>query len=734
MLGFKHGRATSLRRDQRTLTIEDWVGEGGVREDDAWRFLFHFHDPLRPRETAGLGAGPVRFSSSMTWMHDPAQRWSWPWARRMYYAALTEEDPVRRDAMWADLFRALGQMMHLVVDASVPEHTRNDMHPLGAMKVENSYERWVGRQHEANPTQEAAFVAKYFGAPIGFAEELLAVGAAAVEPAELLPVARLIDADRYTGANPGVTVGADVRSPLGVGLAEIANANFFSEDTLRGQYPSPTDAGLIPVNLTTPLGKVRRYFSRPAGQGLLPANPLKAECASDALHLRAVPAGRPPYPCVDPLVWNQVAAHMLPRAVGYARGVLDYFFRGSLAVTDVSWDDSGVRMDIWNTSRDAMDGVFEIWARHDPDTPAERRTKLATIGEGERILLEPGYPNTFAGIRIPADARSSAKHVLVFRGRLGEEEDAVVAQVFTVPHIDVQQTTYSAETELVCPEPTTVSAPTPHPKTTVTVVSGAHRCEWRIVGHRVTGTLVTNMPIDMATTDPEPIVARIEARWGGAADPVPLVIDGRSVGGAWIRQGSEPDPRTFELLDPTARPVFGTLALVVTDTGGRQIVFPMARILSAVVAHEKMMVLDNRAPAGPVLVASRRSALALLSFDVAAYFETVTHSGFAAPLWAASQREFGNYAMSEGLFVSGGVFLQMEIDDFRTFAASEPSSAFYDSIVLTSPHPDGPTYTWDAEVRRIYQPMEREFLRAFVTATPVAFPVRLTGAGAAGTQ
>ena len=73
-------------------------------------------------------------------MHDRAQLWSWPSARVRYYQALTEADPVIREALWADLFRALGQVMHLVVDASVPEHTRNDMHPFGAVKLGNSYE------------------------------------------------------------------------------------------------------------------------------------------------------------------------------------------------------------------------------------------------------------------------------------------------------------------------------------------------------------------------------------------------------------------------------------------------------------------------------------------------------------------------------------------------------------------------------------------------------------------
>jgi len=721
-LGFRAGNTTLLRSGVELRQINQWIAEGGEREDDAFRFLFHFHDPLQPVDRSGLGLGPARFASSLNWMHDPAQFWSWPSARILYYNALTEVDPARRDALWADLFRAVGQIMHLVVDASVPEHTRNDIHPLGAMKLENSYERWVAEQHGGGGASEAAFVAKYLALPVGFLHE----GRAAPPT--------LIDADRYDGSNPRVTVGADSRAPVSAGLAEISNANFFSEDTLRGQYPSPTDAGLIAINLATPHGKVRRYFSRPTGQGLLPANPLKAECASDAMSLRGVPGGRAPYPCVDPLVWNQVAMHMLPRAVGYARGVLDYFFRGSLAVTDVTWDASGVRMDVWNTSDEEMEGVFEIWARHAPDSPRERRTKLATLGSGERIRLAPGDLYTFDRIAIPSDARATARHVLVFRGRLGTEDGAVAAQVFTVPHVDIRQTTYAATTEFFCAAPVGFST-APAANTTVTIRNDAHSCAWRIVAHHVTGTLATNMPVDPATTHPEPILAKIEARWTGDANPVPLVVDGRSVGRTWLRQGSEPDPTTFEIHDPTVRVWTRPLALVVTYTSGRQAVFRMVRIISAGVTHEKMMLLDNRTPPGTVLVASRRSATAFLSLDLALQFETVAHSGFTAPLSGATNREFGSSSIGEGTVAERQIFLQMEVDDFQTFSAlAAAAQTAYDSIELKSPHPDGPTYGWDAEVRRIYQPMEREFLRAFVTTAPVPFTVRLTGAGLAGTQ
>ena len=283
-------------------------------------------------------------------------------------------------------------------------------------------------------------MARFLSAPIGFGPDILQLLAPSSEHIAKVPVARLIDADRYDGSNPGVTANpGDSRASVSVGIAEIANANFYSENTFRGGYPSPTDQGLIRVNLDTPLGRVRRYLSRPAGLGLLPANPLRAECASDAY------GGAPtPYPCMDGVVWNQVAAHMLPRAVGYASGVLDYFFRGALSVTGVAWAPSGITLRVRNDGAEEMEGTFEVFARHQPGSAAERRTRLACWKTGNRFCSARARKGG-STLPIPPDIVASAAHVLVFKGRLGLEEEAVVSQVFTVPYAEVRQTSYLAD-------------------------------------------------------------------------------------------------------------------------------------------------------------------------------------------------------------------------------------------------------------------------------------------------
>jgi hypothetical protein len=732
--GFPGGSETKLH----ARTIREWIEEGGIREDDFLRFLRHFHDPLKPWDTAGLDFVIDRHDSSVRWMQERNQGgldtsgfWSWHDARRLYYQALVEPDAKYREALWADLFRALGQIMHLVVDASVPEHVRNDMHPVGGLTLTSSYEYWVSRQHPTPPLEDA-FVARFLSAPIGFIPDILQLLAPSGEHIAKVPVARLIDADRYDGSNPGVTAHPiDPRAPVSAGLAEIANANFYSENTFRTVYPSPTDQGLIRINLDTPLGRVRRYLSRPASLGLLPANPLRAECASDAY------GGAPtPYPCMDGAVWNQVAAHMLPRAVGYASGVLDYFFRGAISVTRVEWTASGITLRVRNDGTEEMEGTFEVFARHQPGSAVERRTRLAVLEDGEPVLLGPGEEWWF-DLAVPPDIVPAAAHVLVFKGRLGLEEDAVVGQVFTVPYVEVRQTRYDADLTPSCERrpPSVVSPPYPSGVTT-TIQSESMRCEWRVVNHRVSGEFETNTWRDPETGRREPIIDRIEAEWigGDVQGPAPLTLDGMPVGSMWQRTGDEPDPATFAVVDPVDRGR-SYLFLTVTYVDGAQVMAQQAIFTWPVSSHGKQLVLDNRNPSSPqYLVVSTRSVSGLVAYNWATtgqmlqpLFEPVSHGGRPAPSDQHTERRFGgSRVFREGLTISQESYSDAAIDDFEVFASGDPAFARYAALEpLVSPHPNGPVYPPVAEVRRVYQPMEREFLRAFVTADPQPYVVSL---------
>lgn len=90
---------------------------GSQEEDNDFRWLQHFYDPLYNR---GLtAAGWSRLSSKQWATADGAQDFTWRAGIDAY---------ARGDSHAA--FLVLGHILHLLEDASVPEHTRNDLHPM----------------------------------------------------------------------------------------------------------------------------------------------------------------------------------------------------------------------------------------------------------------------------------------------------------------------------------------------------------------------------------------------------------------------------------------------------------------------------------------------------------------------------------------------------------------------------------------------------------------------------
>lgn len=431
----------------------EWLGEGGVREDEGGvlsvvlgttRFFRHFHDPLYQAD--GSGRGPwaqagLRYrgqhESSIRWMQRPDQdaqapgtgNWSWQDARRHYLNALTRatrEDRGNeegRDKAFADTFRALGQVMHLVVDASVPEHVRNDAHPLGF--IFGNYEYWVSNQH-AESRAESTFIATYLSNPISFDPVILQQPTG--DTLASVPIARLIDTDTYKGLEngPNVTLG------FAIGIAEFANANFFSEDTgalpegtETPPYPFPNSKALVPSEHPAPkTGRVRAYYRKGEGDGL-PVDPVLAECVLDEpAQVEGIFEPRL-YACVDENVWAQTAQAMLPRAVGYARGVLDYFFRGQFEVTLSANPANPAQQELKATNRSMEPlgpGTLTLYAE---DVNGLRQPVLGAA----LTLTEPVAPDTALPVLTFTPPAEAKRVVLVFEGTLGEEAGAVVGKV-----------------------------------------------------------------------------------------------------------------------------------------------------------------------------------------------------------------------------------------------------------------------------------------------------------------
>lgn len=465
----------------QSWAVFDWLGNGGVQEDrpgsltdyvsfKPTRSVKHFHNPLKsPWDNAGLNdyiriptPSPPYFKdlnftdqSSILWAQnqnqDPGGTWSWHEARKYYYTALTGRDTggnvvapkkENRDPYFAKTFRALGQLMHLVHDASVPEHVRNDIHILPA------YEAMV-EEFRTNRMKYPLLWDSFLASPVAFDKSILDI--ISTHPSASVPISRIIDTDLYNGNNPDLTR-TNSSSGQPVGIAEYTNANFFSPDTMftdgfdpedRHYFPYPRRASAIrwkdDTNKRNYLGKAEEgdavdhlaieswfYFYR---QRYFPQ------------YTKYLPVG------FDGKCYEEYASKLIPRAVGYSAGLLNYFFRGKLGVEETGVTPSGeVEITITNLSEEPLvDGVFELY--YDNENGERIKLKLGT-SEVKGLQKEAPFTTSF---RRPPDIETGKEdeYMLVYKGQLGNEvktegsEGAVIGKYGFIGRVLPVMATYS---------------------------------------------------------------------------------------------------------------------------------------------------------------------------------------------------------------------------------------------------------------------------------------------------
>lgn len=135
---------------------KNWVISGSIEEDKSPRWLNHFYDPVFERglqaESVGisgyLAKNWAQFSSYQTispsnignlWSgKGPVISGSW-WGDFSYEAAIKDYSKNKEKESYV----ALGHILHLIEDMTVPEHTRNDLHPGGSENLISFYENWT---------------------------------------------------------------------------------------------------------------------------------------------------------------------------------------------------------------------------------------------------------------------------------------------------------------------------------------------------------------------------------------------------------------------------------------------------------------------------------------------------------------------------------------------------------------------------------------------------------------
>ncbi len=110
----------------------------------SWRFLNHFLDGVTFQ---GFNLGLLGAPSDVWASTQASNVFNWDRARTHFVASLTEQLPADREAHRVDLFRSLGQVLHLIQDAHQPSHTRDDSHSNHVLVPDgySALEVWAAR-------------------------------------------------------------------------------------------------------------------------------------------------------------------------------------------------------------------------------------------------------------------------------------------------------------------------------------------------------------------------------------------------------------------------------------------------------------------------------------------------------------------------------------------------------------------------------------------------------------
>jgi hypothetical protein len=472
----KNEKLAALDADNRTTTkrIYEWLGYGGAQEDrpGSWldyasskpsRSTNHFHNPLRSWDEAGLDdtvfGRHYTGQSQVLWAQNPNQtlggNWAWPDARRYFYVALTGRNldgtevaktTDDKNAYYAYTFRAVGQLMHLVEDASVPAHVRNDAHPEDSLGI--GYESAI--ENFRTKRKFGTLWNDLLSNPISFDGAILNIPLTA--PSAPVPIGRIVDTDKYDGDNPDITK-TIYASPQAIGISEYANANFLSKDTMFESddvhdfyYPRTTDT-------VAWIDNNNRTYIKKVGSGDV-VNHLAITGWLYSYRQRYFPQYTKYLPgALDTECYKEYAQNLIPRAVGYSAGLLEYFFRGSIKISvpqsalyaSTSDKDAGftrftlLAVNDTSDGDEMLDGTIELVARYrtvaqDPfqalDLQASNDYFYAVVPEatGKRTILR-GTPVQLAfdldqTTIIPLNAVDVSLQV-VYHGKLGNEDGAV---------------------------------------------------------------------------------------------------------------------------------------------------------------------------------------------------------------------------------------------------------------------------------------------------------------------
>ena len=423
------------------FSVKGWMMRGSIREDDfpdgdipedphnpdLYRVFRHFFDPTDHHGLLGLFldnpswalGSPNAFANPNDWDDRRDNHFTVFDAREAMYRALTDDNEDDRAKYWATTFRVLGNLLHNIQDMAQPQHTRNEAHsghfPVIVAGEKSIYEDYINAR------------------VIGTGSYPITGGA----PRPLDPLSfgayPIPDFDTYSHFWSTSPVG-DNTVMDGQGMADYSNRGFFTfaKNFGNSDYQSPpSDRGRYVDVLIDISGKYP--FAAPADLKFLKGD-VSDTLSGRTINDRALLTTLSLVTYMDNnkhLGWtlnaynyDDMADLLIPRAVAYSAGLIDYFFRGRLEGRIEATD----QLVIKNNSDEDMNGSFELWYDH---VQGDRRlaftTDVVSLGaQDESSAFKVTTPES-------SEMREPGHYILVFRGSLGNERDAVAGTTVEGP-------------------------------------------------------------------------------------------------------------------------------------------------------------------------------------------------------------------------------------------------------------------------------------------------------------
>jgi formylglycine-generating enzyme required for sulfatase activity len=439
--------------------------QGAVDEDvPVSQVLNHFYNPIPsnknglndyvPSDESGLLGRWFHGHSALQWAYDDPSHenvYDWRAARDAFYRSLTATSSSDRQGSLFTTFECLGHVVHLLQDMAVPSHTRNDAHlseeywgpgapyeqyvedNYGSVQAVDNLPTVAGLPYFADPAVVAGEIPSGFSAYWDTGQYTGQAGFQCFNGspglAEFSNLRFLSDDTMMIGGTDFAVLQRFVCNeappgmlPLRVKLIRSSNNRSYSANhrfpnprifstNLACKYPNPARVGVVLSVVGDGVTNVAFYVDLATCGGIQPN--LFAVTTDDEIGF-------------DNVTYDSAAQILLPQALAYSTSLINWFFRGEIGTgcCGATWDPAQSRwvLEITNESVEAFtEGAWEL---------------LSDDENGDRSPVDGFDAGAYGGALAPQgsftatfpDVPNASAFTLVFRGKIGDEENAVATK------------------------------------------------------------------------------------------------------------------------------------------------------------------------------------------------------------------------------------------------------------------------------------------------------------------